>query len=192
MLAGSWEDRFRECRAGWERGTVNPALAAWLAAGALPAGRVLIPGAGRSPEPLELARAGRHVTVVDIAPAAAAVQRERLAGHAAEVHERDLLSWEPDAPFDAVYDQTCLCALPPAAWEAYAARLRRWVRPGGVLAALFMQTHREGGPPFHCDLDRMRALFHGRHWEWPQTLAPLLPHPAGIAEQPARLVRSGA
>jgi len=189
MTPDDWEGRFRECRAGWERGRVSPAFAAWLAAGALPEGRILVPGAGRSPEPLELARSGRHVTTVDLAPSAAAVQRERLDGLPARVVEADLLSWEPDAPFDGVYDQTCLCALPPEIWDGYAARLRRWVKPGGVLAALFMQTGREGGPPFHCDVDRMRGLFDSADWTWPETLAPVLPNPSGIAEQPALLVR---
>jgi SAM-dependent methyltransferase len=186
-----WEDLFQECRTRWERGALNPVFLAWLSAGALPAGRILVPGAGRSPEPLALARAGRRVTTVDLAPSAAAFQRARLAGLDAEVIEADLLAWEPAAPYDAIYDQTCLCALPPAAWPRYTAGLHRWLRPGGVLAVLFMQTGREGGPPWHCDLDRMRALFPAVEWQWPETLAPLLPHPVGIAEQPALLTRRG-
>lgn len=111
---------------------------------------------------------GFDVTVVDLSPAAIAVQRVRLhtAGLAAKVHEADLLTWNPTERFDAAYDQTCLCALPPSSWTAYAARLRDWLRPGGGLFILFKQTGQPGGPPFDCPPDRMRALF-SAGWSWP-------------------------
>ncbi|MEJ1978926.1 MAG: class I SAM-dependent methyltransferase [Acetobacteraceae bacterium] len=63
--------------------------------------RILLPGAGRSGEPLALARDGFDVTIVDSAPSPVAVQRVRMqaAGLAADVREADLLAWTPDAPF---------------------------------------------------------------------------------------------
>ena len=95
--------------------------------------------------------------------------------------------WQPDTLFDAVYDQTCLCALPPAIWPDYTARLRRWLRPGGALFILFMQTHTQGGPPFHCDLGHMQRLFSEAEWHWPATLPPAVEHGAGREEQPVVL-----
>lgn len=74
----------------------------------------MVPGAGKSPEPAALLAAG------------------------------DVTTWLPDAPFDAVYDQTCLCALPPSLWAAYEARLRRWLRPGGRLFVVFIMTFLNG------------------------------------------------
>ena len=105
----------------------------------------------------------------------------------AQAVQADLLQWHPPAPFDAIYDQACLCALPPAIWPDYAARLHRWLRPDGKLYILFMQSTRAGGPPFHCDLDAMRALFPASAWTWPDTLPPAVDHSPGLAEQSAVL-----
>ena len=100
----------------------------------------------------------------------------------AEVVQADLLQWTPDQPFDAVYEQTALCALMPDSWADYAERLRTWLKPGGHLYALFMQTGQPGGPPFHCDLDEMRRLFPDADWIWPNTVPLEVPHPTGLHE----------
>jgi methyl halide transferase len=184
-----WEAKYREGRTGWQRPGVNPALAAWCESGALKPCRILMPGAGRSAEPAFLAQAGFDVTVVDLAPSAVAFQQAELAATGGQVILADLLEWQPERLFDAIYDQTCLCALPPELWEAYARRLAGWLHPGGVLAALFMQTGGAGGPPFHCSLARMHELFPAAEWSWPETLPPEVPHPAGFREQPALLRR---
>ncbi len=185
-----WEGRYREGRTGWERQGPHPCFLAWRENGALaPPGRVLVPGAGRSEEPLRLAEAGFSVTVVDAAPSAVAVQQERLKGTGGEAFVADLFTWDPPTPFDLIYEQTCLCALPPGLWPDYAARLARWLRPGGRLFALFMQTETEGGPPFHCDLAAMHALFGAELWSWPERLPDPVAHPAIGREQPAILLR---
>lgn len=184
-----WESRYRDGATGWERAGLNPAFVDWTESGVLAPCRVLVPGAGRSPEPLALAEAGFDVTVVDASPTAVATQRARLERlHVkARVAQADLLQWHPDVPFDVIYDQTCLCALPPAIWSDYAARLHRWLRPAGSLFILFMQTHTQGGPPFHCDLGDMRRLFPEAEWVWPDALPPAVEHGAGRQEQPAVL-----
>jgi SAM-dependent methyltransferase len=144
-----WEGRYRGGHTAWERGGLSPALHHWLASGVLKPGRVLVPGCGRSHETVELARRGFQVTAVDIAPSAVQAERDaiRAAGISAEVVKADLLTWEPEGAFDAIYEQTCLCALAPSTWQDYAQRLHRWLRPGGRLFALFMQTGYPGGPP---------------------------------------------
>lgn len=189
--ATDWEGRYRAETARWERAGLHPAFLAWRQQGSLPACRVLIPCAGRSPEPLAMAEGGSDVTVVDLAPSAVATQRARFADRdlPARIVQANLFAWEPDRPFDAVYDQTALCALPPETWPAYEMRLRRWVVPGGRLLVLFMQTGREGGPPFHCDMARMRMLFSPAYWEWPERLPDPVAHPSGLTEQPAVLIR---
>jgi SAM-dependent methyltransferase len=190
-LGIDWESRYRQGTTGWQRTEVNPAFIAWRADGTLTPCRILVPGAGRSAEPLALAEAGFDVTAIDIAPSAVEYQRERLSPFGGKSLGANLLQWEPEAPFDAIYEQTCLCALPPALWEDYAACLARWLRPAGVLAALFMQTGREGGPPFHCDLPRMRMLFPPPIWLWPAELPATIDRPpVGMSEQPAALKRA--
>ncbi len=187
----NWEARFRAERTPWERPTLNAAFVTWRQEGTLAPCRILVPGAGRSGEPLALCQDGFDVTVVDSAPSAIAVQRVRIhaAALSAKIHEADLLTWSPQAPFDAIYDQTCLCALPPATWPAYAARLHEWLRPGGTLFLLAMQTDREGGPPYDCPIAAMRALF-AAGWEWPDVLPPPVPHGMAQREIPIVLRRT--
>ena len=191
MPSIDWEAKYHAGTTGWERPGLNPAFTAWREDGTLAPCRILLPGAGRSPEPLAFAEAGFDVTVVDLAPSAIAAQRARFAaaGRPATLVEADLLEWGPERPFDAVYDQTCLCALPPALHAAYVGRLSTWLRPGGHLHILFMQTGRPEGPPFDCPIDQMRALFPSIAWNWPVSLPDPVPHPAGFIEQPVVLRR---
>src|SRR6059058_2699401 len=108
--AVDWETRYREGATGWERPGINPAFLAWREHGELAPCRILVPGAGRSVEPLVLAEAGFEVTVIDAAPSAIAVQKarvEKLHFHHERIILGDLFAWRAPEPFDAVYDQTC-------------------------------------------------------------------------------------
>jgi SAM-dependent methyltransferase len=197
-----WQERFAAGETPWDRAGPSPQLVAWLGAGELretvgsASGsprrtRVGVPGCGSGWEVAELARRGFAVTALDYAPAAVERTRALLGreGLSAAVELADVLSWHPAEPFDAVYEQTCLCALHPDHWVEYAARLRSWLHPGGTLWALFVQaprpSSREGrveGPPYHCDVNAMRALFPARHWEWPKPPYGRVPHPQGWDE----------
>ncbi|MFN3241941.1 MAG: methyltransferase domain-containing protein [Planctomycetota bacterium] len=185
-----WEQRYEQGRTHWDRGEASAALRAWLAVGAMPKGRVLVPGCGNGHEVVELVRYGCDVTAVDIADQPVARLREQLAAEGLEAHvvQADLLSWRPEQPFAAIYEQTCLCALDPLHWKAYELRLATWLEPGAPLFALFMQTGAEGGPPFDCPIERMRELFEDVRWQWPDEFG-RIPHPAGFHEEAAMLVR---
>lgn len=183
-----WEARYQAGTTGWERPSLNPAFLAWRADGTLAPCRILVPGAGRSSEPLALAEAGFDVTTLDVSPTAVQAQRSRLPP-TARVIEADLFAWTPDVPFDAIYDQTCLCALPPPRLTGYERRLVDWLRLGGRLFVLFMQTGQPGGPPFDCPVADMRRLFAPERWRWPGVLPELVRHPSRRDEQPAVLIR---
>ena len=195
-----WQERFESQRTPWDRGAVNPALAPLLAQGVLPVGaRVLVPGCGAGYEVVQLAAQGFRPVAVDYAPAAVGLTRARLAqaGLDAEVIEADLLDWAPSAPVDAIWDQTCLCALHPDLWVAYAQRLASWLAPGGTLMLLAVQIERDGrregrieGPPYHCDINAVRALFPSNRWQWPRPPYPRHAHPAGFAELEVVLERA--
>ena len=184
-----WEQRFAAGHTPWDRGEANPQLGAWLAAGALKPCRILVPGCGSGYEVAALAKAGFEVTGLDYAPIAIERARAMLGSLNAELVLADALRWKPGQPFDAIYEQTMLCALYPDQWRAYADQLRRWLKPGGKLFALFVQFQRPGleagaiaGPPYHCDINAMRALFPAPPWAWPKPPYPLTSHPAGLAE----------
>jgi SAM-dependent methyltransferase len=200
-----WQQRFASGSLPWDRGEPSPQLLDWLADGSLRAagGRIAVPGCGAGHEVAALAAAGFQVTGIDYAPGAVSMARERLAAQArnaevlrAEVVQADVLQWQPATPLDAVYEQTCLCALHPDQWVAYASQLRRWLRPGGSLFAMLMQAPREGasqgrieGPPYHLDIHAVRALFPEPAWRWPAPPYPGVPHRQGWVELAVRLER---
>ena len=194
-----WEKRFAEGNTPWDRGAVNPQLEVWLGAGALQPCRILVPGCGSGYEVAALAAAGFEVTALDYAPEAIGRTRKLLESSnlKADLVEADVLAWQPPRPFDAIYEQTCLCALYPDQWRAYADQLHRWLVPSGKLFALFVQFLRpsaaEGkieGPPYHCDIHAMRALFPEPLWSWPKPPYPRTSHPGGLAELAVVLERS--
>jgi len=186
-----WDKRFAEGDTPWDRGAANPQLGIWLATGALKPCRIMVPGCGSGHEVAVLARAGFDVTALDYSPEAIARTRKLLdaEGFKAAVVEADALTWQPAKPFDAIYEQTCLCALYPDQWRDYADQLHHWLAPSGKLYALFVQMLRPGaangaieGPPYHCDIHAMRALFPEPRWSWPKPPYPRTSHPRGLAE----------
>ncbi len=179
-----WEERYQTDRIPWDRGGVNPAMTHWLESGDLQSCRIVIPGCGYGYEVAELARRGFDVTAIDFAPSAVAALKKELEKSKlrARVIEADVLKWKPEQPADAIYEQTCLCALPPKLWPEYCERLYRWLIPDGKLFALFMQTHEPGGPPYHCDMNEIRALFANDQWNWPEEPLMKVPHPIGFYE----------
>lgn len=189
-----WEARFRADNAPWERDRVHPAIAYWREIGALALkARVYVPGCGRGREPGALARAGFAVTASDIAPTAARFQTEALAPFAhARMIETDSLQWRPDTAFDALYEQTFLCAIHPRQRVSYERMAFEVLRPGGAFMALFMQKDERGGPPYGCSLQAMQDLFCDTRWIWPElsSLKPF-PHPGlnDKAELGAVLIR---
>jgi SAM-dependent methyltransferase len=188
-----WEARYLAGQTGWDRGNFSPAVRHWLDRDAGLSGRVLVPGCGHGHEISELVRAGCQVTAIDIASQPVEHLKSRLNAEQlqAEVVQADLLHWYPAEPFDAVYEQTCLCALDPAHWREYMTRLASWLVPGGRLFALFMQTGRQGGPPFDCPMPDMRALFSDEWWQWPDEEPLRVPHPNGLVELGYVLIRRG-
>ncbi|MDC8784558.1 methyltransferase domain-containing protein [Roseateles koreensis] len=170
-----WQERFTQGETPWDRGAPHPQLLHWLAAGLIQPGmRVLIPGCGRGHELVALGHQNIAALGLDYTPAAVALARAQLGSLPGAVALADVLEWQPPEALDIVYEQTCLCALHPDHWQRYAAQIHAWLKPGGQLLALFMQARRDSagtgvveGPPYHCDINAMRALFPAALWHWP-------------------------
>jgi methyl halide transferase len=187
-----WQRRFEQRQTPWDRAAPGPQIGAWVADGTLRAGlRIAVPGCGSGHDVVALAQAGCEVSAIDYASAAIELTRERLATRGARAHlvQADVLAWQPPSPLDAVYEQTCWCALHPDQWHAYAAQLHAWLRPGGALLLMAMQCRREGagagqieGPPYHMDINAVRALLPASRWAWAALPYPAVPHPAGWTE----------
>lgn len=178
-----WQQRYLTGNTPWDNGQDDPELAAWLASGRLGPGDgpVAVPGCGSGLDLVLLARHGVDALGIDCTPLALALARQRLTAAAcsAGLFEADVLTWTPPQPLGAIIERTCLCALHPDVWVAYSRRLHAWLRPGGHLFAQFEQVPRAGaaqgllqGPPYHCDINAMHALFPGDHWVWPEAPFP--------------------
>jgi SAM-dependent methyltransferase len=177
-----WQSRFAEGVLPWDRGTANPQLLKWLDAGLLASGeQVIVPGCGQGWEVAALARHGMQVIGVDFASGALAMCRKLVESEVRDAGlvtlvEANVLHWQPLRAVDAVFEQTCLCALYPDYWMHYAAQVHAWLKPGGKLLALFMQVPAKSefpqgfieGPPYHCDIHAMRAIFPATQWLWPK------------------------
>jgi len=194
-----WQERFEKNEIGWDRGAPSPQLIGWIESGALQPCRIAVPGCGTGWEVAELARRGFEVVGIDYT--AAAVERTRALldaqGLTAEVLQADVLHYQPASLFDAVYEQTCLCAIHPEHWLEYAQQLQKWLKPGASLWVLYLQLIRpaaseEGvihGPPYHCDINGMRALFPEKSWTWPKPPYDKVKHPTLSHELALRLLR---
>ena len=163
-----WESRYQAGTIGWDRGATSINLNYWLDNDLLKPCRILVPGCGNGYEVLTLAKLGFDVVAIDIAPTAienlkAMLDKESLE---AELVLGEFFTWAPDEKFDAIFEQTSLCALPPERWKKYEEKLHEWLNPQGKLLAAFMQTGQEGGPPYHCELSDMNTLFSQQKWHW--------------------------
>lgn len=192
-----WQQRFESKDTPWDRRAPHPQLLRWLAEGVIAPGMsIAVPGCGSGHELRALGEAGVAATGLDYAPAAVAIARDRLGELPGTVEQADVLQWQPPAPLDLVYEQTCLCALHPDHWHTYADQLHAWIKPGGRLLALFMQARRESagegvveGPPYHGDINAMRALFPASRWQWPAPAYPAVAHERGWFELAVVLTR---
>lgn len=196
-----WQQRFEAELTPWDRGAASPLLLRWLNDGELRPCRILVPGCGSGYEVQALASAGFDVTALDYAPAAIDRVRARLrdAHLDARLIEVDVLRYRPEQAFDAIYEQTCLCAIYPDSWVNYARQCSSWLRPNGRLYAAFAQVPRasaaEGiieGPPYHCDINAMRALFGEPAWCWPKPPFARIEHPAGVLSELAVILERAA
>lgn len=198
--ADFWRARFAAGQLPWDRGAPSPQLLSWLDRAELTPCRIAVPGCGQGWEVAELARRGFEVTAIDYTEAAVACTQALCAavGVQAKVVRADVLAYQPAQAFDAVYEQTCLCALHPDHWVAYAIQLGTWVRHGGSLWCLLMQMPRPGaasegliqGPPYHCDVHAVRALLPEPVWTWPKPPYPQVAHPVGGHELAVQLRRA--
>lgn len=158
-----WETSYQQQHTPWDLGGPTPVFQRLIAEQALPAGRLLIPGAGRGYDAIAFAKAGFLVTAVDVSASACAELRQaaEAAGVAIEVVEADFFTFEVDAPFDAVLEYTFFCAISPTLRPAYRKRMQELIQPGGLLFGLFFPLNKEDeeGPPFRVSVAEVEGLF---------------------------------
>ena len=194
-----WQSKYDSNQTGWDRGAVSPQLITLCNEQLLKPCRIAVPGCGSGWELIELAGRGFDVVGIDYTQAAIERSQALLKKHhlVAELILADVLKFDISKKFDAVYEQTCLCAIHPDSWVKYAKQLHTWLKPGGSLFLMAMQIPRklaveEGvieGPPYHCDINAIRALFSSTYWLWPKPPYVKVPHPNHMHELAIELKR---
>lgn len=153
-----WNTRFAAGKMPWDCHGVPGRLKTYLAQ--MPPGRALIPGCGSAYEVAAFHAAGWSVAAIDFSPVA--VERaKRLLGPLGELVLLGDFFKHPlnNTSFDAVYERTFLCALPPRMWKDYASRMRQLIRPGGKLFGFFLYGDEPEPPPYPLTTTQAAELF---------------------------------
>jgi SAM-dependent methyltransferase len=167
-----WDERFGAGFTPWDEARTPPALTRFVSVHGPALGRrVLVPGCGSGHEIAALAAAGFEVLALDFSAAAVAQARAHLPAPQAarSLRQADYFTFEaalaePAAqpPFDWIYERAFMPALPPARFADWAARTAALVRPGGLLAGLFIVgaavPQPRSGPPFTTTRAELEAL----------------------------------
>jgi len=160
----NWEASYQAGETPWDKGRAHPALLDWLSLNQL-AGLILVPGSGAGHDVRALAaNPMANVVGLDLAPSAKGMAETFSKAGNETYLTGDFLSGFPLAPgsFDAVFEHTCFCAIPPGRRPDYARAVSKSLKPGGLFLAIFYRnpTAREQpGPPFGCPMDEVDALF---------------------------------
>lgn len=148
----------------WDKGAAHPALLAWLSRNRL-IGAILVPGCGAGHDVRALAAdSAAEVLGLDIAPSAKELAERYPKTGRESYRTGDFLSGTAvgAGTFDAVFEHTCFCAIPPARRADYVRAVSLALKPGGLFLAIFYRNPSHGeddGPPFGCSMAEVDALF---------------------------------
>jgi ubiquinone/menaquinone biosynthesis C-methylase UbiE len=126
-------DRGPEANARWhaEVAQVADALHRWLHERPIASALEIAAGTGLWTQRIvpEVPR----LTALDAAPETLAINRERLGAQAERVSyvNADIFTWEPAERFDAIFFGFWLSHVPPERFDAFWAKVREWLAPGG-------------------------------------------------------------
>lgn len=166
----SWQEAWEEQRTPWDAGKSAPTLVELVEAGELPDGRALVPGAGSGYDVLTLAAPDRHAVGLDLAPGARRRfaklrDEEGVPAERAEMVVANFFDWQPDEPFDIIWDYTFLCAIEPEMRPRWAERVDELLAPGGELITLIfpiVDKDPDEGPPYAMSPELVRSLIEPR------------------------------
>ena len=163
MAPVDWQQAWKTGVTPWDAGASPPALRGLLDRGAVPSGRVLVPGCGTGYDLATLAREDREVVGIDLSDdARTAFLAEHPSLPGSVVYEvTDFFSYAPARGFDFVWDYTFFCALDPDQRSAWSQTMKRLVEPAGVLATLLFPFEDpisdRAGPPWPINTEMVRT-----------------------------------
>ncbi len=153
----TWEQAWQQGRTRWDAGGSPPILKSLVSQQSESVSRAFVPGCGAGYDVFTLTRIARHVVGLDVAPTAAkrfdALRREEgVDEDRATLRVDDFFTFEPEAPFDLIWDYTFLCAIEPDRREDWARRMGELLTIEGELWTLVFPVDpvpmNPGGPPY--------------------------------------------
>ncbi|HHH30561.1 MAG TPA: methyltransferase domain-containing protein [Polyangiaceae bacterium] len=163
----TWEQAWQEGRTRWDAGDSPPALMDLVAQGEGRFDRAFVPGCGSGYDVFTLTRAARRVVGLDVAPTAArrfAELRDEMGvpSERATMVVDDFFTFEPEAPFDLIWDYTFLCAIEPERRKDWASRMDELSSDDAELWTLIFPVDpvplNPGGPPYPMTPELVRSL----------------------------------
>lgn len=162
----SWSEAWEEGRTPWDAGAEAPALVELIDNGHLGGSRALVPGCGSGYDALALARVFDEVVGLDLAAGAIdrmetlraerGVEADRVRGIKA-----DFFEFEPEEPFDLIYDYTFLCAIEPERRQEWARRMDELLAEDGEIVTLIfpvVDKPADEGPPYAMSPELVQEL----------------------------------
>jgi SAM-dependent methyltransferase len=162
--AVDWQSRYLAGDTPWDKDAPHPALLDFLKKTPL-TGRVLVPGCGSGHDVRAIASAGAaEVVGFDIAPAALQAARAFPKGGGEEYVLGDFLDGDAKrlGPFDAIFEHTCFCAIPPTRRPDYVDAAAECLKVGGQLFGIFFlnpDNQDPESPPFGSQMSEVLQFF---------------------------------
>jgi len=161
-----WIEAWSAGHTPWDTGRAVPDLVELVASGSLPEGRALVPGAGSGYDVLALASETREVIGLDLAEGAkrrfdALREDAGISPERAKLIVANFFEYQPEKPFDMIWDFTFLCALKPEMRRTWARRIDELLAPGGELITLIFPGVDKGpteGPPYAMSPELLKSI----------------------------------
>ncbi|XP_038883535.1 probable thiol methyltransferase 2 isoform X2 [Benincasa hispida] len=162
---GGWEICWEQGLTPWDLGQPTPVISHLCATGALPNGRVLVPGCGSGYDVVRMACSERYVVGLDISDNAIQKARELSSSSPNRRYftflKEDFFSWRPMELFDLIFDYTFFSALEPVMRQAWGQQIQRLLKPNGELITLmFPIDDHVGGPPYRVSVSDYEDVLH--------------------------------
>ncbi|XP_057956889.1 probable thiol methyltransferase 2 isoform X10 [Malania oleifera] len=146
--SGGWEKCWEEGLTPWDLGCPTPIVTHLNQIGALPMGRVLVPGCGSVSGSLffgpgsELSSSSPSIDYFSF-------------------FKEDFFAWHPTELYDLIFDYTFFCAIELEMRPAWAKRVEDLLKPDGELMTLmFPVSDHVGGPPYKVSVADYEEVLH--------------------------------
>ncbi|XP_057956880.1 thiocyanate methyltransferase 1-like isoform X2 [Malania oleifera] len=175
--SGGWEKCWEEGLTPWDLGCPTPIVTHLNQIGALPMGRVLVPGCGsvsgslffgpgsEGHDVVAMACPERFVVGLDISEKAINKAIELSSSSPSidyfSFFKEDFFAWHPTELYDLIFDYTFFCAIELEMRPAWAKRVEDLLKPDGELMTLmFPVSDHVGGPPYKVSVADYEEVLH--------------------------------